>query len=302
MILLSIRSVARLTTGVTLGSALACASAPGPAGAPDAPVIRRDTVSTIPQQPSGIPVPGLSLNYTTGTHAYDLVQTTVVSVGSDSIGTTQDTLLSTASLKYSMEHVGDTLRVIATIDSLIVRSARDSTGPRSLTAPVTTVLEPRVSEPIPLATDSTTVPASCDSMDESARAIARDIHIRLPANALPRQRWTDSTSAQICRGGIPMTATTVSVFEIRDTQARGDSLIIEVRRQSTLALTGAGLQGARRITVTGTGTSESTFTYDLRAGVFLESQGQSVLQLRFETIQQTEQVTQRSATRVRRRG
>jgi hypothetical protein len=98
-----------------------------------------------------------------------------------------------------------------------------------------------------------------------------------------------------------MTATTVSSFELQDVQARGDSLTIQVLRRSTLVLVGAGLQGARRIAVTGTGISETVFTYELRSGAFVESQGQSALQLRFETIQQTEQVTQRSTSRVRRR-
>jgi len=98
-----------------------------------------------------------------------------------------------------------------------------------------------------------------------------------------------------------MTATTVSTFEVLDIRTRGDSTIGEVIRRSTLTLGGAGMQGSRRITVTGTGTSETLFRYDLRAGAFIESTGQSMLDLRFETIQQTEQVSQRSSSRVRLR-
>ena len=62
------------------------------------------------------------------------------------------------------------------------------------------------------------------------------------------------------------------------------------------------MQGARRITVQGAGTSQTVLTYDLREGHFLESNGQSELLLGFETIQQTEQITQRSTTRIQRRG
>ena len=286
---------------IVLGFTLACASAPPSGGPPDVPVVRRDTAVSVPAQPGVSPATAIRLNYSTGTFAYDLHQTTVVTVGTDSLGGLQDTLLTTASLTYSVQRPNDTLRIIGVVDSLAVSSARDSTGPRLLLAPVTVELEPdTAAAPMPT-TDSTALVGSCDSMEEAARAIARDVLIRLPANTRPHQRWTDSTSVVVCRGGIPMTAVTLSTFEIQDVQPRGDSLIVPIIRRSILTLSGTGTQGARRISVNGTGTSETRFTYELRGGVFLESQGQSVLQLRFETIQQTEQVVQRSMSTVRRR-
>ena len=305
---LVVRSSATLAIAFVMA---ACASAPAPGGPSDVPVIRRDTVISVPAQPRDIPAASVPLNYGTGTFGYDLMQTTVVTVGTDSLGTLQDTLVTRASLTYSIQRPGDTLRVIGIVDSLSVSSTRDSLGPRLLATPVTVTLEPATADstsaPVPgppvagVPVDSTLAPATCDRMEDAARTIVRDALIRLPANAQPRQRWMDSASVSICRGGIPMTATTVSNFEIQDIQARGDSLIVQIIRQSTLTLAGTGTQGVRRITVSGSGTSETRFAYELRGGVFLESQGQSVLQLRFETIQQTEQVTQRSTSSVRRR-
>ena len=302
------RSSAALTIAFIVA---ACASAPVPGGPPDVPVIRRDTVINVPAQPGGIPTASVPLNYGTGTFGYDLLQTTIVTVGTDSLGTLQDTLVTRASLTYSIQRPGDTLRVIGIVDSLSVSSTRDSLGPRLLPTPVTVTLEPVTADSTPgpvltppvagVPVDSTTAPAVCDRMEDAARTIVRDALIRIPANAQPRQRWMDSTSVSICRGSIPMTATTVSSFEIQDIQPRGDSLIVQIIRRSTLTLAGTGTQGVRRITVSGSGTSETRFAYELRGGVFLESQGQSVLQLRFETIQQTEQVTQRSTSSVRRR-
>ena len=302
-----IRSSATLTIAFVMA---ACASAPVPGRPSDVSVIRRDTVIHVPAQPGGIPAASVPLNYGTGTFGYDLMQTTVVTVGTETLGTLQDTLVTRASLTYAIQRPGDTLRVIGTVDSLSVSSTRDSLGPRLLITPVTVSLEPATvdSTPAPVSppvagipVDSTAAPAACDRMEDAARTLVRDALIRLPANAQPRQRWMDSTSVSICRGGIPMTATTVSNFEIQDIQPRGDSLIVQIIRQSTLTLAGTGTQGVRRITVSGSGTSETRFAYELRGGVFLESQGQSVLQLRFETIQQTEQVTQRSTSSVRRR-
>ena len=98
-----------------------------------------------------------------------------------------------------------------------------------------------------------------------------------------------------------MTVTTISTFEVQSPQAASGSMIGQVRRQSAVTLSGLGLQGSRRITVAGNGTSETLFSYDLAAGTFLGSTGQSVLRLRFETIQQTEEVLQRSSSRISRR-
>ena len=301
MIALSNRSAIALASAIVLSFTLACASAPPSGGPPDVPVVRRDTAARAPAQPGVTPAMAIPLNYSTGTFAYDLHQTTMVTVGTDSLGGLQDTLLTTGSLTYSVQRLNDTLRIIGVVDSLAISSARDSTGPRRLLTPVTVALEPDTAAPTMVAPDSTAMPSSCDSMEDAARAIARDILIRIPANAHPHQRWTDSTSVVVCRGGIPMTAVTVSTFEIQPVQPRGDSLIVQIIRRSTLSLSGTGTQGVRRISVAGTGTSETRFSYELRGGVFLESQGQSVLQLRFETIQQTEQVVQRSVSTVRRR-
>lgn len=298
-----------ITLGVTMTG---CASAPASRGTPDV-VIRPDTGVVIPQQPGSIPSGTIPLNYGTGTFAYDIVQTTLVTVGADTLGSLQDTLLTTASLTYSIQRASDSLRIVGTVDSLSVSSARDSMGPRVLLTPVIVELEPpavlRDSMPVSVIdsvtgtpVDSPAVLSSCDTMEDAARSLARDALLRLPANAQPRQQWRDSTSVTICRGGIPMMATTISAFEIQDVQPRGDSLVVPIVRRSVLTLSGTGTQGTRRITITGTGTSETVFSYELRGGVFLESQGQSILQLRFETIQQTEQVTQQSTSRVRRRG
>ena len=292
--------VVRFSPSIALALTLACASTPvPPTNVPTQP--RSDTTAVIPQQPSGAPV-ATTFAYRDGTHSYDLQQTTIVTVGGGSAGNIEDTVVTTGSLTYTLRNLGDTLVVMGVIDSLSVTSARDTSAlARRLLAPVTVELGAGRDTSISLPVDSTKAPASCDSMEDAARAIARDIHIRLPVGLQRGQRWTDSTTTPVCRGGIRMAATTVSSFEVQDIQVRGDSTLVGVMRRSTLTLAGTGVQGSRRIAVAGSGTSEALFRYDLRAGAFVESTGQSVLELRFETIQQTEQVTQRSTSRVRRR-
>jgi len=247
-------------------------------------------------------LPASSFLYRDGTYVYDLRQTTVVTVGNDSLTRMDDTLVTTGLLSYTFRSSNDTLMVVGVIDSLSVASTRETGAPlRQLAAPVTIDLRPGAVDSLQVPPDSTTPSPNCDTMEDAARALARDVYVRVPRGVQRGQRWSDSTSTAVCRGGIPMTATTRAIFEARDVQSRGDTTIVQVLRRSTLTLNGAGVQGSRRIAVSGTGTSETLFTYDLRAGAFLESTGQSTLRLRFETIQQTEEVTQRSTSWVRLR-
>ena len=286
-------------TIVAAGVTQACASAPATGGTVNVPPARRDTAVALPGQPTAQPTVLPALEYSTGTFVYGLEQQTIITVGTDSAAPMQDTVSVTGLLTYSIERAGDVIRVSGTVDSLMVRSVRDTTV-RRLTAPVQLDLQPSGSLPMLSAGDSTTM-GSCDTMEDAARAIAEDIHIRIPANTQARHRWTDSTTRIVCRGGVPMIVTMLSVFEARDTESYTDTVILPIVRRSTLTLAGSGTQGTRRITLSGNGTSETTFRYDLRRGLFLDSEGQSVLQLRFETTQQTEQITQRSSSRVRRR-
>jgi hypothetical protein len=152
-----------------------------------------------------------------------------------------------------------------------------------------------------MALDSAMIASTCDSMEEAARSLAADTYLAIPGSLEQGREWNDSTVSDLCRGGIPLTATRASRYRIVEVRQTRDSTIARIARQTTLSLGGSGLQGTRRITVRGDGSSEAMLTYDVRGGRFLESTGQSVLQLTFETIQQTERVVQRSTSNVRLR-
>ena len=226
---------------------------------------------------------------------------TTVTVGAEGNTPIEDTLQTIAGLTYLVSTNTGVPTISVTIDSLAITSVRDTLGPaRRLTAPVVVQL-PFIPSSITTAVDSAALLSTCDSMEETARVLAGDLYIQIPVPLRQGERWSDSTSLALCRGGIPLTVTKTSRFQIAEVRESRDALLARILRQTTLTITGSGTQGARRITVRGQGTSESAFTYDLRAGRFLESTGQSVLQLGFETIQQTEQVTQRSSSSVRLR-
>jgi hypothetical protein len=243
----------------------------------------------------------VSFAYREGTYAYDLRQLTTVTVGGGGAPSVDDTLQIQAGLTYSIANGAGSPLVSVTIDSLVIASVRDTTTPiRRLGAPVTVQL-PVSTPPLLTPDDSLALLSGCDSMEETARTLAGDVHIQIPVPIQEAQGWTDSVTIVLCRGAIPLTGVRVSRYQISSVRETRDSAVATVARHTSLTITGAGMQGTRRITVRGEGQSETSFTYDVRGGRFLESAGQSVLQLGFETIQQTEQVVQRSTSSVRLR-
>ncbi len=275
-----------------------CASAAVPARGPETSPPPRE-----PDRPSTVsaPKPTSLFTYRGGSYAYDLLQTTTVTVASESGASVEDTLRTVAGLTYSIPASVGGPGISVTIDSLIIVSLRDSMVPaRRLAAPVLVQL-PLSSPPIATASDSAVLLSTCDALEEAARVLAGDVHIQIPVVMERGQRWSDSTSLVICRGGIPMTGTRISHYQVTDVRESRDTAVARVSRQTNLTISGTGAQGARQITVRGHGTSDTVFSFDLTAGRFLESTGQSVLQLGFETIQQTDQVVQRSTSSVRLR-
>jgi hypothetical protein len=243
----------------------------------------------------------VSFAFRDGSSRYELTQTSIMTVGSESRPTVEDTVFTRAILAMAVAGAGvGTPLISVSIDSLSVRSARDTasaTG-RQLAAPVVVTLP--ISFPVPISTDDTlAILSSCDSMDSAARLLAADLSPELPVPVGPGRQWTDTTTFVICRGGIPLTLTSISSFEAYPVRQAGYGLSLDLIRRTVLTLAGTGLQGGRPVTVTGQGTSETTFVYDLGAGRLHESAGQSVLHLVFETLHQTEQVTQRSSSRLR---
>jgi hypothetical protein len=229
------------------------------------------------------------------------MQTTTVSVATISGTLAEDTLRTVGKLTYAISSSSGSPLITAIVDSLVITSVRDSTTPiRQLVAPVVLQL-PLTAPLIATASDSAALMSTCDGLDEAARALASDLHVRIPVAVERGQSWSDSTALVVCRGGIPLTGTRLSRYQIADVRETRDSTVARVNRQTTLTISGTGTQGARRITVRGQGTSDTMFSFDITAGRFLESTGQSVLQLDFETIQQTDKVVQRSSSNVQLR-
>ncbi len=271
---------------------LGCASGTG--SVRDPYPVAREPSDTTPATLPEVMTPS-SFTYQPGMFRYDVQQTAIVTVGGADNVPAEDTVRTTASLTYLIASSDGRLAVSALVDSLTVVSTRDTTiSPRQLLVPVEVELPLR---PIALesAEDSSVLRSKCDTMEEAARGLVRDTHLELPSAMSHGQSWTDSSSVVLCRGGVPLTVVSRSTFQVDPSSTTRN--LISVIRLTELGVNGSGTQGVRRISISGQGKSETRFTYDLLGGHLVESTGRSVLQLSFETIQQTEQVVQQSESR-----
>jgi hypothetical protein len=287
-----------ILVSLIIAGSFGCVSTPAPSRLPDPSLPPEPEQTPLPSTPTRSP---LAFVYRDGVYAYDLQQQTIVTVGSDGALPLEDTLRTRGVLTYSIAAISGAPAVSVTVDSLAIASVRDTTTPvRYLMAPVVVQL-PIVRPPLVTAEDTLAFLSTCDSMDETARVLAADLHITIPVPIQETQSWVDSTSRVLCRGSIPLAIVQVSRYQIASVRETRDSSVATVSRQTSLTVGGTGMQGSRRITVRGEGTSNASFLYDVRAGRFLESRSESLLQLAFETIQQTEQVVQRSTSTARLR-
>jgi len=285
----------RILSSIALSLALfsACASTPVTLPAPSLPPPRSDTLPT--PIPAAIPT---SFIYRDGEHVYDIRETTILTIQTDTALPVFDTVETTAKLSYRI-HRSDTPSIVATIDSLSIRSSRDSTSvARHLDTTVVLVFSLDLASAEP--NQAVEFP-SCDSMNGLARALAQSTLVRIPQTITIGYTWTDSVTASLCRGGIPMVSSARSVYRIQDILDTAGTSLLRIARITKLSLSGSGLQSSRQVTVAGQGQSETLLTYDISQGIFLESDGQSILELSFETLRQRQFVNQRSVSRVLRR-
>ena len=286
----------RILSSITLSLALfsACASTPVLLPGPDLPPPRVDT-SPPPIIPASIPT---SFVYRDGEHVYDVRETTILAIRTDTALPVFDTVETAAKLSYRIRRT-DAPSIVASVDSLSIRSSRDSTSmARQLDTVVILVfplelvsVEPSTSAEFP----------GCDSMSGLARALAQNALVRIPQTITIGYTWTDSVTTSMCRGAIPMVSSARSVYRIHEIRDSTGTSLLRIARGTHLSLSGSGLQGGRQVTITGQGQSETLLTYDISQGMLLESDGQSVLELSFETLRQRQLVQQRSVSRVRQR-
>jgi hypothetical protein len=268
-----------------------CASTPVPTSRLPAPAsLPPESVSSIPR-----PAQTEAFIYRAGTYRYDFLERTILTLGDSMPSQQTDTLSTSAILTYIIREPEPARIVTVSVDSFTVTSARDSA--RHVTSSL--IFEQR-SDSARVLPDGP-VPDSCDSVREIAWTMARQVLISTPGLLKPGAVWQDTTSSQTCRGRIPLDTQTITTYRVHEPMDSAGALLLQVSRSTTLTLTGTGFQGSHAITVIGTGQGEAVLTFSLDRGAFLESSGETSMQLSFEAGRQSQTIRQTSSSQIRPR-
>jgi hypothetical protein len=297
-------------TALALSAGAACAPrAPEPPGPVDvSPLPPR----VEPSAPRDAPLPLVSgrFAYAPGTYRYEVVTESEIRQPSDSAMLGSDTVdarvRTVALYTLQLDRLnGDSIGVALTLDSLAVE--RDSLVP----APDSTVASEAGSPGMPsfaAVMDARggvhpAAPGRNDpcSQGEALLGVARDLLVAVPPVLTVGERWSDTTTAMICRGGVPVTSGVVRDFEVIGTRRDADGTpLMRVSRATRFSLAGTQTTAHRQvIALTGRGESRAMLELDLRAGTVRSATREGTSEVVVTYGRRSTPFTQRVVQRVR---
>lgn len=237
-------------------------------------------VSTVPE-----PIPGETVSTitplstrntwtitpTADQHAYRSNISTVLELA-DSAGVKKDSVTSTTDFALSITENSEALSYSATIAALSLQGGT-KTGTTAVTSQLPFSFTGRLHQSkltiSPISGRSTELSLDCSNEVLSATPAIQRAVITVPSMLQKDMTWSDSTTANICSGSIPVTSTTSRHFRVVGEVSRG----ILIERQERTSLTGEGAQGQHRLRIRSNGTGTAQLIIDARTGALLESTG-----------------------------
>jgi hypothetical protein len=287
--------------GAVLLLAGCAGGARGPSPEPTPPVDRPGTPG---DRPAAVPVeanaprgPSVAFAYSSGTRRYAVVTTALVQLAADGALPETDSLETRAYVTYVLGGGGAGQSVGGAIDSVFVTSRR---APATSQA-VTTALPfggTLTASGVQLAT-ANIAPTRCGpGVVDPLVGVARDLVVALPAAIAEGAAWRDSSATATCRGNVLTTASTVHEYRVTRLAEDAGGRTATIERVSRSSITGQGSGGSAGTTLTGTGTAQARFTFDLADGSYRDGEITSATDLAVTADGRAQQLTQRAVTRV----
>ena len=229
--------------------------------------------------------------------AFVIDQTATLQVDQDST-TRTDTVASHTEFTMTRSRDG---RIAGTITAFRARAAGSPTGTPASTAPpapfdASISADGIIHVPVP---PGESPGAPCSGVTSAGVLASRDLWFRLPDSLHPGSTWSDSSSTQTCRDGVPLRLSVRRRYVVERTERRDSVLVFIIRRTQQLHLEGAGAQWGERVRVTGSGSGTMTLAVAARTEALLTASGTSTLDLTFTGSRRTQRVHQRLATEAR---
>ena len=296
------RGAALLVSLLAGGVASGCTRSRAPE--PEAPAPARPAPGAPSARPAEAGRGRADFAYAPGTYRYQVVSEASVELLRDSAasaaprqGSLVDTLTSTIHITYQIAGDGAP-RLTGSVDSFTVQSTGlVPTGQRALAAPLP--FAATLSDGRRPATFEAHPDTACAAPDVALLAVARDLLLPAPASLAPGTVWSDTITSTVCRAGIPVTARTVRSYRVVGPAMRDSVQAVQLRRETTLTMTGGGTPRGDTVTVTGTGRGSGELFVEPAAGHYLGGAEETTVELMVSNRTQTRRFVQRSRQETR---
>jgi hypothetical protein len=220
-----------------------------------------NTPAATPEVPAG--TASWSVMWQPGFSEYVVTSAAAVRVEGDTTapgGVRDDSVATRARVSMRVSPANAPLGVLVQVDSFLVSPKRGAPMMPAIVVPL--AFQAQLDEPrrrIEFLAEQPMLGAPCASPAASLLAVVRDLAPALPT-PLPRGfRWSETTTHQLCRSGVPLTVTSQHEWLVDGEAQVNGMTLVRLRRetQSTIAGTGSG----RRAGASVEGTSKATAEY-----------------------------------------
>jgi hypothetical protein len=275
---------------ITTAFFFGCSASPRAAGSPE-PVPASNPL------PTAVP-PGSStwtITPTVQEQRYHSTASTLLELV-DSTTTARDSVKSTVDFTLSVSRDRETLSYSTTIESMSVLGSQ-RTGTLSVTTHLPFSFAGRLQHgKLTISPQGSQPGAYTDCSNEalSTTATVQRAVVPVPLFLQNDMTWTDSTTASICSGSIPVQSTTSRRYKVIGPTNAG--ILIE-RRDKTFA-TGEGTQGQHRVRLQSGGTGMAQLVLDSRTGALIESAGNYITSVVITASGRDQKFTQTTRERI----
>lgn len=248
---------------------IAAACAPSGAGTPPSPSAGNRENPEVSRPVLSGPA-SWKLEPSTIQHTYLAITATELQL-SDSSTTLRDTLAVRTEFQISVLREPRSSSIIATVNSFSLQGG-------SRTGPLETPPQLPLSATAHLENNRLTLALSaghssstdCTNTAVSTLSVIHRSFILAPLDLHAGMTWTDSTSAELCNGSIPVITTTVRSYHVLGESLSGTTPVILLEKHETLHSAGEGSSGQHRVLLSSEGSGVGQVAIDRATGLLID--------------------------------
>jgi len=244
--------------------------------------------SPLPSSPQLSPRSSWTIQPTTQVHRYRSEIISIIIPGESSAGI-RDSISAIADFALTVQRDTKGLSYSASVEAFSVRGQADPSSPMSLAGRLESsqfTLNP---------------PVTCTTQANSVVPALQRLVIPMPLQLRKGQTWTDSTSATLCSGSIPVTLIALRSYRVIGEISTGARTGVLLERQDKTLSAGEGSEGQHRIQLRSEGGGQTQLLIDSTTGAPIELTVASTLTITVTTSGRSQKFIQTSREHVTER-